>query len=321
MKKTVTVFAATGVAGSACVNELIAQDVFNVQVLARKQSEQEKSSFRPKKELGEKEKQFDVWQQQGVTILSADTNDTSDLIPVLKGTDYLVSCVPFTATESQYPLIWAAKEAGVERFVPSEFGYIYEWEQFWPTDTVHRAIARQKAFIRRVIELAGMDYTIIPAGFWPEFYMAEPVIIPGDPDQRVAWSAGVDVGRIIPHVLAHPLSRNAVCPVAATAYCSWNELLDTRERLLGRSVERLYMDEAQLKKAYQTQSPGPAQAVLAISLAAAECPEGMPLWAHWNAKHLPEFSGTPLDELFPNVIEPTVLSLVKEMQNSQQERG
>lgn len=321
MKKTVTVFAATGVAGSACVNELIAQGVFNVQVLARKQIEQEKSSFRPKKELSEKEKQFDVWQQQGVTILSADTNDVSDLIPVLKGTDYLVSCVPFTATESQYPLIWAAKEAGVERFVPSEFGYIYEWEQFWPTDTVHRALARQKAFIRRVIELAGMDYTIIPAGFWPEFYMAEPVIIPGDPDQRVSWSAGVDVGRIIPHVLAHPLSRNAVCPVAATAYCSWTEMLDTRERLLGRSVERLYMDEAQLKQAYQAQSPGPAQAVLAISLAAAECPEGMLLWAHWNAKHLPEFSGTPLDELFPNVIEPTVQSLIKEMQKSQQEQG
>ncbi|WP_138103220.1 MULTISPECIES: hypothetical protein [Marinobacter] len=56
MKRTVTVFAATGVAGSACVNELIAQDVFNVQVLVRNQDEQEKSSFRPKKELSEKEK-------------------------------------------------------------------------------------------------------------------------------------------------------------------------------------------------------------------------------------------------------------------------
>lgn len=321
MKRTVTVFAATGVAGSACVNELIAQDVFNVQVLVRNQDEQEKSSFRPKKELSEKEKQLFAWEQKGVSILRADTNNTSELTPVLRGTDYLVSCVPFTATESQYPLIWAAKEAGVERFVPSEFGYIYEWEQFWPTDTVHRSLARQKAFIRRVIELAGMDYTIIPAGFWPEFYMAEPVIVPVDPDQRVSWSAGVDVGRIIPHVLAHPLSRNAVCPVAATAYCSWKEMLDTRERLLGRNVERLYMSETELKEAYKTQAPGPAQAVLAISLAAAECPQGMPLWAHWNAKHLPEFIGTPLDELFPNVIEPTVQSLITEIQNSQQKKG
>ena len=66
-----------------------------------------------------------------------------------------MSCVPINATESQYPLIWACKEAGVERFVPSEFGFIYEFEQFLPTDTMHRATARQKAFIRRVIEITG----------------------------------------------------------------------------------------------------------------------------------------------------------------------
>lgn len=316
MKKTVTVFAATGVAGTACVNELIKQDLFNVQVLVRSQGGAEKSSFRPKKQSGAKEALFEAWQQQGVKILHANPLETSELIPVLQGTDYLVSCVPFTATETQYPLIWAAKEAGVERFVPSELGYIYEWEQFWPTDTVHRALARQKAFIRRVIELAGMDYTIIPAGFWPEFYMAEPVIVPIDPDQPVAWSAGVDAGRIIPHVLAHPLSRNAVCPVAATAYCSWNELLETRERLLGRKVERLDMNEEQLKHAYAEQPPGPVQTVIGIGLAAAECPEGMTLWANWNGKHLPDFKGTPLDELFPNVIEPTVQAMVAEMNQS-----
>ena len=36
MKKTVTVFAATGVAGTACVEELLQQGMFNVQVLARR---------------------------------------------------------------------------------------------------------------------------------------------------------------------------------------------------------------------------------------------------------------------------------------------
>jgi hypothetical protein len=47
-----------------------------------------------------------------------------ELIPALLGTHYRVSCVPYSATESQYPLIFAAREAGVERFVPSEFGAI-----------------------------------------------------------------------------------------------------------------------------------------------------------------------------------------------------
>ena len=38
-RKTVTVFGATGTAGSACVDELIRQDQFNVQVLARKEGQ------------------------------------------------------------------------------------------------------------------------------------------------------------------------------------------------------------------------------------------------------------------------------------------
>lgn len=306
MKKTVTVFAATGVAGSACVEELLRQQQFNVRVLLRESGQQEKSSSGAARSGDDKQKQRDDWRARGVEVRSADVTDHSELIPALDGTDYLVSCVPLFATESQYPLIWAAKEAGVERFVPSEFGYIYEWEQFWPTDTVHKVMARQKAFIRRVIELAGLDFTIIPAGLWPEYYMLEPVSVMGDGEQKFAWSSGRDVGRIIPHVLAHPASRNAVCPVAATAYCSWNELLEVRERLLGRKVARNYLGPEQWKEAYAAQGPGALKYILAIGVAATECPEGMPLWANWNALHLPDFKGTPLDELFPDYIEPFV---------------
>jgi uncharacterized protein YbjT (DUF2867 family) len=309
MKKSVTVFAATGVAGSACVDELLRMQQFNVRVLVRKGGQQEKSSSGALRSRTDKQKQWESWIARGVEVRAADVTDHGELIPALEGTDYLVSCVPLFATESQYPLIWAAKEAGVERFVPSEFGYIYEWEQFWPTDTVHKTMARQKAFIRRVIELAGMDFTIIPAGLWAEYYMLEPVGVMGDGEQKFSWSTGRDVGRIIPHVLAHPASRNAICPVAATAYCSWNELLDKREQLLGRKVARNYLDAAQWKAAYAAQASGAVKYLLAIGVAATECPEGMPLWANWNALHLPEFKGTPLEELFPGYIEPFVAAL------------
>lgn len=309
MRKTVTVFAATGVAGSACVEELLDQQQFNVRVLMRKSGQQEKSSSGALRSGDDKQKQREDWQARGVEVRSADVTDHSELIPALEGTDYLVSCVPLFATESQYPLIWAAKQAGVERFVPSEFGYIYDWEQFWPTDTVHKVMARQKAFIRRVIELAGLDFTIIPAGLWPEYYMLEPVGVMGDGEQKFSWSTGRDVGRIIPHVLAHPASRNAVCPVAATAYCSWNELLDTRERLLGRKVARNYLGSDDWKAAYAAEAPGTLKYILAIGVAATECPEGMPLWANWNALHLPDYKGTPLEELFPGYIEPFVAAM------------
>jgi len=308
MKKTVTVYGATGVAGSACVEEMLAQGLFDVQVLLRQGQDRDRSTLGARADA-EKQALYTSWRERGVRLIETDVASHAALIPALRGTDYLVSCAPYAATESQYALIFAAREAGVERFVPSEFGFIYEWEQFWPTDTEHRAMARQKAFIRRVIELAGLDYTIIPAGLWIEYYMLEPVAVMGDGTTPMAWSSGRDVGRIIPHVLAHPASRNAVCPVAATAYCSWNELLQARERVLGRPVERRYLGAEQWQAAYAAQAEGPLKTVMAIGVAATQCPQGMPLWANWNGLHLPEFRGTPLEELFPGYIEPFVAAM------------
>ena len=310
MKKTVTVFGATGTAGSACVEELIRLGTCTVQVLARKGGQEEKRSALPAHSEPAKRSLHDQWRAGGVEVKFVDATNHAELIPALQGTDYLVSCVPTKATESQYPLIWAAKEAGVERFVPSEFGAIYEFEQFWPTDTEHRRFARQKAFIRRVIELAGLDYTIIPAGAWPEYYMLpEPVMLWGDGSKKLAWSTGPDVGRIIPHVLAHPLSRNAICPVAATAYCTFNELLDLRERTTGRKIGRRYVSNAEWKAAYEAAPPGVMSYLFAIGVLMTEGAEGMPLGAHWNKTFIPEFKGTPLDRLFPDYIEPFVANL------------
>ena len=308
-RKTVTVFGATGVAGAACVDEFIRHGSFDVRVLARKPGQSERSSSGVARSESQKNAQYAEWSRHGVTIQHVDVTSAEELVPALRGTDYVVSCVPITATESQYPLIFAAREAGVERFVPSEFGAIYEFEQFWPTDTNHRLMARQKAFIRRVIETAGLDYTIIPAGAWIEYYMMEPVLVMGDPDVKTAWSTGADVGRIIPHVLAHPASRNAICPVATTAWCSWNELLAVRERVLGRKVERIHWTAEQWRAAYAQQPPGAVKTLMAIGVAITDTPAGMSLMGHWNATFIPEFKGTPLDELFTHTIEPFVAAL------------
>jgi len=308
-RKTVTIFGATGVAGESCVDEFIRQGLFDVRVLARRSGQAERSSSGVSKSEAQKRAQHDQWASRGVTVKQVDVTTAEALVPALEGTDYVVSCVPLYATESQYPLIWAAKEAGVERFVPSEYGAIYEFEQFWQTNTTHRLMARQKAFIRRMIETAGMDCTIIPAGAWIEYYMLEPVLVMGDPDTKIGWSTGADVGRIIPHVLAHPASRNAICPVATTAWCSWNELLEVRERVLGRKVERLYWSAEQWRAAYAQQAPGAIQTLLAIGVAVADTPAGMSLFGNWNKTFIPEFEGTPLDELFARTVEPFVAAM------------
>jgi hypothetical protein len=40
----------------------------------------------------------------------------------------------------------------------------------------------------------------------------------------------------------------------------------------------------------------------------------MSLFGHWNATYLPDFKGTPLEELFPGYIEPFVAALQASLQ-------
>ena len=73
-RKTVTVFSATGVAGSACVKELLAHDLFNVRVLLREGNASEKSSSGIILFGEEKQKKWTDWQERGVELRSADIN-------------------------------------------------------------------------------------------------------------------------------------------------------------------------------------------------------------------------------------------------------
>ena len=45
---------------------------------------------------------------------------------------------------------------------------------------------------------------------------------------------------------------------------------------------------------------------MAIGVAVADTPAGMSLFGNWNKTFLPEFKGTPLDELFRDHVEPFV---------------
>jgi hypothetical protein len=86
----------------------------------------------------------------------------------------------------------------------------------WKTVTVFGQPAAWEAGVGRF--LAGLDFTIFPAGPRPEFYLLEPVSVTSNGERRMFCSAGSVVGRIIRQELAHPSSRN-LCPVAATATC------------------------------------------------------------------------------------------------------
>lgn len=63
------------------------------------------------------------FKNRGVNIVTTDLRGPKkDLVDLLRGIDVVISCIFFLNLKDQIPLIEAAKEAGVKRFVPSSFG-------------------------------------------------------------------------------------------------------------------------------------------------------------------------------------------------------
>lgn len=59
---------------------------------------------------------------KGVDIVGYDlSGPSSALVEILKPIDVLISCITWEHLDQQIPWIEAAKEAGVKRFVPSEW--------------------------------------------------------------------------------------------------------------------------------------------------------------------------------------------------------
>ncbi|KAF2848805.1 isoflavone reductase family protein-like protein CipA [Plenodomus tracheiphilus IPT5] len=100
--KNVIIIGAGGNLGPAILNAFLKDSSFNTTVLSRQGS---KSTF-----------------PSGVKVVRADYESVSSLKEAFQGQDAVVSLVAGEALGDQNKLIDAAIEAGVQRFIPSEFG-------------------------------------------------------------------------------------------------------------------------------------------------------------------------------------------------------
>ncbi|KFY98418.1 hypothetical protein V498_01485 [Pseudogymnoascus sp. VKM F-4517 (FW-2822)] len=100
--KNVMVAGGRGVIGTPIINALLASGLFNVSVLSRAEST---AVFPPT-----------------VNVKKADHSSHKDLVEALKGQDALICTLSDEAGGVQVQLIDAAIEAGVKRFLPSEWG-------------------------------------------------------------------------------------------------------------------------------------------------------------------------------------------------------
>src|SRR2546423_5278426 len=113
--RTVTIVGSTGKLGYYITKAFLNDGSYKVKILRRKpESENEKANLLVSK---------------GAEIAYADYSKKEDLVKVLEGTDVLVSAVNDAGGvyAIQSPLLAAAKEASVKRFIPSQFGGRYKY--------------------------------------------------------------------------------------------------------------------------------------------------------------------------------------------------
>src|SRR3989337_277565 len=107
--RTVTIAGATGSLGYHIAEAFLNDGSYNVKVLRRKPENVNANA--------------NLLASKGAEIVYADYSQKNDLVKALKGTDVLIST---TAGSDYYaaqsPILAAAKEAHVKRFIPSEFG-------------------------------------------------------------------------------------------------------------------------------------------------------------------------------------------------------
>ncbi|KAM0321855.1 hypothetical protein ACHAQA_009860 [Verticillium albo-atrum] len=306
----VSIFGATGRTGSTIVNGLLASDTnFEITALTRASRLNSDST--------------NALRERGVRIAKVNVNGPrKDLVNVLNGTDVLISAVIHSAIHEEIPLIEAAKEAGVKRWVPS----------FWSTP------APRDIMMLRDLKLAGLDharrlylpYTVIDVGWWSQQWVPKlpsgrtnhaafllMTFIPGKGNVRIATVDMRDIGRLVARIIVDPRTLNKFV-YAYTEAKTLNEIIDLLKSVSGEdpalprvSAEKIHSD---LKAAQEALKANPADesAGMAVvlnqyfhswALRGDASPESAAYLGYIETKTLyPDFEGTTIEQVFRDVL-------------------
>lgn len=240
---TVAIAGGTTGIGSNVVREILATKKHRVVVLSR--------SERP------------ALEEKGVSVSLVDYSSAQSLETALQGVHTVISCIwsygPDFGT-SQLALLKAAEDAGVKRFVPSD----------WGTDHYGSVNAyAAKTTVWNAVKASGLEYTRFINGIWMNLwglgtprneaealsgYAGPPflidmkkrtALIPGDGSQKVVFTSMRDVGKFV----AASLDLQHWDPDSRIVgdEKSYAEVVDLAESITGASFEKIYYPESQIK--------------------------------------------------------------------------
>ncbi|CAG8552785.1 215_t:CDS:2 [Diversispora eburnea] len=220
--KTVAIAGATGKLGYPIAEAFLNDGSYKIKILRQKPEN--------------KNERAELLASKGAEIVYVDYTQKDDLVKALKGTDVIVSTLAPNKAHIdfctiQIPLLNAAKEAGVKRFIPSEFGGEY-------TPGAHPFI-NSKIQFREELEKNGIEYTYIFTGIFQEFIEMlgfdlknKTVTFYVDGDPKIHSTSLADIGKYTVESLKLPEARNATIRVAGSTF-TIKEILQKFEEATG----------------------------------------------------------------------------------------
>ena len=185
--------------------------------------------------------------------LAADTVDA--LADTFSDFDTVIGCTGFVGGPgTQRKITAAVLQAGVERYVPWQFGVDYDvvgrnsGQEVFDEQSDVRDMLREQSKTQWIIVSTGMftSFLFEPAFGVVDFQQGE-VHALGSWDNRLTVTTPDDIGRLTAAILAHePRLANEVVYVAGDTF-TYTELADMVDRHLGRPVERTLWDMERLR--------------------------------------------------------------------------
>ncbi|OIT04017.1 PREDICTED: isoflavone reductase-like protein [Nicotiana attenuata] len=256
-----------------------------------------------------KSKIVENFKNLGVTILHGDLYDHESLVKAIKQVDVVISTLGMMQLADQVKIIAAIKEAGIiKRFFPSEFGM--DVDKTNAVEPAKSAFA-VKVQIRRAIEAEGIPYTYVSCNCFAGYFLPtlvqpgatapprDKVIIPGDGNVKAVFNEEHDIGTYTIKAVDDPRTLNKTLYIKPPKNTlSFNELVAMWEKMIGKTLEKIYIPEEQILKDIET-SPMPLPVILAINHATFVKGD------QTNFKIEPSF-GVEASELYPDVKYTTV---------------
>ncbi|KAG9244556.1 hypothetical protein BJ878DRAFT_64311 [Calycina marina] len=192
---------------------------------------------------------------EGIQVFVGDLTVEEDMKKAYQGIDVVVSAVGRGVIETQIPLIKWASEASVSRFFPSEYGTDIEHDSKSPNEKPHQLKLKVRAFAKTInnVKLTYLvtgpysDMFIAPGkvGSW-DVKVREATLL-GDGNNRIAFTAMADVGKLVVGCLQHPAESEGVLIVNSFT-ATPNEILAEIESQTASKWKTTYISLDELKK-------------------------------------------------------------------------